>query len=61
MFIESPLTTIRAPAERNVSGVGIKHVSLLWSDEDFLGVVLSINISSLRDEEGTPGKLCQKR
>jgi hypothetical protein len=36
MFIEPLLTTIRAPAERNVSGDEwkIEHVSLLWSDEE---------------------------
>jgi hypothetical protein len=39
MFIEPLLTTIRAPAERNVSGDEweIEHVSLLWSDEESHG------------------------
>jgi len=39
MFIEPLLPTIRAPAERNVSGDEweIEHVSLLWSDEGSLG------------------------
>ena len=51
MFIESLLTTIRAPAERNVSDAEwkIEHVSLLWSDEESLGGRASINISSQRD------------
>ncbi len=49
MFIE-PLTTTRAPAERNVSGE-VEHVSLPWSEENLLEFARSINISSLRDEE----------
>ncbi len=37
----------------------VAHVSLLWSEEKSFGVVHSINISSLRDEESTE-KSCSK-
>ena len=62
MFIEPLLTTIRAPAERNVSGAEWKSSTFRSSGamRNLLEVVLSINISSLRDEEAAPGKRCQK-
>jgi hypothetical protein len=52
MFIDAPLIPRRAPEERNVSGdevSEIRYVSLLWSEENLLGL-RSINIRSLRDD-----------
>ena len=38
----------------------IELVALPGAMRNLLEVVLSINISSLQDEEAAPGKLCQK-
>ena len=57
MFIETVVSTTRAPAERNVSGNGTKSVSLRWSEEEYFAT-RSINISSLRDGEPALEKSC---
>jgi len=51
-----------APAERNVSGGELpgRIVSLPWSEEGLFELPRSINISSLRDEEGGSQNLGQK-
>jgi hypothetical protein len=54
MFIDTGHRTTSAPAERNVSGNGTREGLLFRSAgarRNLLDLALSINISSLRDEE----------
>jgi hypothetical protein len=63
MFIEPLLRTIRAPAERNVSGDEweSEYISLCWSEKESFEGRGSINITPLRGVGTLAGKILLRK